>query len=152
MTENPNTFGSLWQFSKRLIRFSKNRIYLIGQRIKTMLFRTKNSAIATNDPYFQPGDMVRVRSKAEILPTLDGWKRYEGCRFMDEMWQYCDTQHKVLKRVEFFFDERNSRFFKASNIVLLDGVHCSGKLSKLMPKCDRSCYLFWKEDWLKKIE
>lgn len=100
----------------------------------------------------KPGDIVRIRSKEQILQTLDKDNRLEGCYFMDEMWQYCGSQHKVLKRVDYFFDERGAKFYRASNIVLLEDLCCSGKLANFMPRCDRNCYVFWKEDWLEKIE
>ncbi len=98
------------------------------------------------------GDLVRVRTKEQILKTLDSNNKLDGCFFMDEMWQYCKSQHKVLKNVNYFFDERGAKMYKAHGIVLLDGVHCSGKQGNLMPRCDRNCYIFWKEDWLEKIE
>lgn len=98
------------------------------------------------------GDVVKIRLKEEILKTLDENNKLEECGFMEEMWQYCGSQHKVLKRVDYFFDERNSRFLKARNIVLLEGLHCSGNLSESMPKCDRLCFFFWREEWLEKID
>ena len=100
----------------------------------------------------KPGDLVRIRSKEQILQTLDKDNMLEGCYFMDEMWQYCGSQYKVFKRVDYFFDERGAKFYKACNTVLLKDLYCSGKLANLMPRCDRNCYVFWKEDWLEKIE
>jgi hypothetical protein len=97
------------------------------------------------------GDTVKIRSKKEILQTLDETNRLDGCGFMDEMWQYCGSQQKVLKRVNFFYDEQNAKFLKARNSVLLEGLQCSGKLSEVTPDCDRSCYFFWREEWLEKI-
>ncbi|MCJ7572544.1 MAG: hypothetical protein MUO82_11840 [Candidatus Thermoplasmatota archaeon] len=99
----------------------------------------------------KPGDLVRVRSKEQILKTLDSNNKLDGCFFMDEMWQYCRSQHKILKKVNYFFDERGAKMYKTRNIVLLEDVHCSGKQGNLMPRCDRNCYVFWKEDWLEKI-
>lgn len=149
LAENPNIFEFVWQFSKRLIRFSKNRGYLIRHRVNTKLFGTKNRAITTNNPDFQPGDMVRVRSKAETLPTLDGWKRYEGCRFMDEMWQFCGGTYKVLKKVNQILDEREVKVKKLKNVYILDGLICEG--SWPFNNCDRSCFYFWKAAWLEKV-
>jgi hypothetical protein len=100
---------------------------------------------------FKPGDIVKVRSKAEILQTLDKRNRLKGCYFMDEMWQYCGTKQRVLKRVDHFFDECKDLMRKTHNIVLLDGLQCSGELG-YNEKCDRMCYFFWREEWLEKIE
>lgn len=139
--------------------FKKIGIFTIANKIfkyKSKTFSEKvisegSCCRKSNNP-LKPEGVLIVRSKEEILETLDENNRLEGCGFMDEMWQYCNTRQKVFKRVEYFFDERNSRFFKARNTVLLEGLRCSGKLSKLMPRCDRSCYFFWREEWLKKID
>ena len=123
-------------------------------KMKKMFSEKKDKQDLLSSPArdLKPGDLVRVRSKQQILQTLDVEHRLQGCFFMDEMWQYCGTQHKVLKRVDYFFDERAAKMYKAQNVVLLDGVHCSGKQGNLMPRCDRNCYVFWKEDWLEKAE
>lgn len=114
--------------------------------------KSSNRSIRHFSPGLKAGDVVKIRSKEEILKTLDEKYTMGGCGFMREMWQYCGSQHKVLKKVEYFFDERNSRYLKAHNIVLLEGLYCSGNLSKSMPNCDRMCFFFWREEWLKKID
>ena len=101
---------------------------------------------------FKEGDIVRIRSKEEILRTLDKNNRLKGCLFMDEMWQYCETEHKILKKVNNFYDEANYRMCKTRNTVLLDGIHCSGHFERYNQSCDRYCLLFWKEEWLEKIK
>jgi hypothetical protein len=128
-----------------------NKIFRHNNKILSKKIIPKNSHSLKSNNILEPGDIVIVRSKEEILETLDENNKLEGCGFMEEMWKFCNTQQKVLKRVNYFFDERNSKFYKTKDIVLLKGNHCSGKLSKLMPRCDRSCYYFWKERWLKKI-
>lgn len=108
---------------------------------------TKSSSLS-----FKEGDIVRIRSKEEIMQTLDKNKRLKGCLFMDEMWQYCGTEHKILKKVNYFYDEANYRMCKARNTVLLEGIYCSGKFLRYTTSCDRHCLLFWKEEWLEKIK
>jgi hypothetical protein len=93
------------------------------------------------------GDLVRVRSREEIQATLDRWRSLKGCGFLGEMAVYCGTTQRVLKRVERFIDERDYRSKKASGIVLLEGVLCSGG-----GNCDRACFFFWREEWLEKLE
>ena len=111
----------------------------------------KNSIYSSPDP-LKSGDIVRVRSKEEIRQTLDKKNRLEGCFFMDEMWLYCGTQQRILRRVEGFFDEAELRMFSTRDIVLLDGLNCSGKVSYFETRCDRFCFFFWKEVWLEKIK
>lgn len=99
----------------------------------------------------KPGDIVRILSKEDIFKTLDEERKLEGCYFMEEMAQYCGSVQKVLKRVNYFYDEGKMRMFKTYNIVLLEGLNCSGKTDSSEYNCDRSCYFFWKENWLEKI-
>lgn len=99
----------------------------------------------------KPGDIVKIRSKEQILQTLDKDNRLGGCFFMDEMWQYCGSKQKVLKRVEYFIKEAEFRMLKTHNTVLLEGIHCSGKLLSFKHSCDRNCNFFWREEWLEKI-
>jgi len=128
---------------------------------ETKKYKTKNMLLITEeskDSQYVPvrdlkvGDIVRIRSKEQILQTLNKENKLDGCFFMNEMWQYCGSRQKVLKRVEYFFDERAAKLYKARHIVLLEGVHCSGKQGSVVPRCDRNCYIFWKEDWLEKTD
>jgi hypothetical protein len=96
------------------------------------------------------GDRVRVRSIGEIQSTLDTWGELRHCAFMPEMVPYCDTEQRVFKRLERFLDERDYKVKKASGIVLLEGVMCEG--TKFFGQCDRSCFFFWREEWLEKTE
>jgi hypothetical protein len=108
-----------------------------------------------NQPFsinLKPGDVVKIRSKGEIQKTLDNDNRFEGCLFMEEMWQYCDTKQKVLKKVEYILDENKGKFFKVKNVFFLEGLYCSGKLFSLKKECNRSCLFFWKQEWIEKIE
>ena len=74
------------------------------------------------------GDVVRIRSKEEIMKTLDEDDKLGGCLFMEEMWQYCGSQHEVFRRMEYFFDEAGCVMRKARNIVLLEDLRCSGNV------------------------
>lgn len=97
------------------------------------------------------GEMVRVKSIEEIEATLNNLGATKGCTFMaDIMTPYCGTVQRVLKPMERFVDERDLRVKKCKGIVLLDGVMCEGTTA--FGRCDRSCHMFWREDWLEKID
>ncbi len=96
------------------------------------------------------GDLVRVRSKAEIEATLNHWRQLRGCTFMPEQVQYCGTTQRVLKPLLRFVDERDLTVKTSKGIVLLDGVVCQGTAD--FGPCDRCCVLFWREEWLEKID
>ena len=141
----------IWQRCNRLKRILKRRLnYLINlvSGAKNDAMHVLSAGPKTN--VLQCGDLVRVRSKKEIRATLNHWNQLKGCSFMEEMVQYCGTTQRVLKRVERFLDERDYLIKQCKNIVLLDGVFCEGT-SDFGP-CDRTCFFFWREEWLEKIK
>lgn len=97
----------------------------------------------------QAGDQVRVRTYEEIEHTLNSSRQCKSCSFMGEMARYCGMEQRVLKPVRRFVDERDASVHKASGIVLLEGVMCQGTAD--YGACDRSCFYFWREEWLEKI-
>lgn len=115
------------------------------------LNRTKSTAKAAAPTWaLKPGDLVRVRSLEEIQGTLNHWGILKGCMFMpNEMSPYCGTTQRVLKRVERFVDERDYRVKTCHGIVFLEGAICQGTTD--YGRCDRSCFFFWREEWLEKI-
>ena len=124
----------------------------IGSFLDRMAGRGAKAPEAAAEPApgvrLEAGDAVRVRSREAIEATLDHWRSYKGCAFLKEMAAYCGTTQRVLKRVERFIDERDYRFKKASGVVLLEGLTCSGTAST--GRCDRACFFFWREEWLEK--
>jgi hypothetical protein len=68
---------------------------------------------------------------------------------MEEMWCHCGTTQRVYKRVEKFMDERDYLVKRCKGIVILEGVMCEG--TKDFGPCDRSCFYFWREEWLEKL-
>ncbi|HOG46381.1 MAG TPA: hypothetical protein PLJ35_18185 [Anaerolineae bacterium] len=100
--------------------------------------------------HLQAGDLVRVRPKEEIEATLNHWRQLRGCAFMPEMAQYCGSTQRILKTMERFVDERDLRVKRSRGIVLLEGVICQGTAD--FGRCDRACHLFWREEWLEKID
>ncbi len=148
----------------RIKRALKRRLNLRAQKkIKDSLssvlsFAARNRSGKKNDDAvldvtpserLEAGDRVMVRTKEEIDATLDRWGALKGCGFLKEMASYCGTSQRVLKRVERFIDERDFRLKKPSGIVLLEGIMCSG--TETTGRCDRSCFFFWREEWLEKF-
>ena len=92
------------------------------------------------------GDWVEVRSKEEILSTLDENGQLHGMPFMPEMFAFCGKRLQVFKRAhktcDTVFPVRGRR---VSNAVHLD-TRCDGSAHG---GCQASCLLFWKEEWLK---
>ncbi|MCL4275945.1 MAG: hypothetical protein QY328_06295 [Anaerolineales bacterium] len=104
---------------------------------------------AATTPLMQ-GDWVRVRSREEILATLDPFKELKGCAFLPDMYEYCGTRQRVLRSMRHFMDERDYKLKKARGVILLENVICNG--TPTFGECDRCCFLFWREEWLEKID
>ncbi|OHB61971.1 MAG: hypothetical protein A2Y76_13735 [Planctomycetes bacterium RBG_13_60_9] len=97
----------------------------------------------------EPGEMVEVKSVDEILTTLDRNRRHRGLLWMTGMRKYCGKQYRVHKRLERIMLESNGEMRNMKNTVLLEAVCCDGKE---FGGCDRSCFHFWREAWLKRVE
>lgn len=95
------------------------------------------------------GDWVEVRSKEEILRTLDSNGQLEGMPFMPEMFAYCGRRFRVYKRAhktcDTVFPTRGRRVSRAVHLeTRCDGAAHGG--------CQAGCLIFWKESWLKLVE
>jgi hypothetical protein len=99
---------------------------------------------------FRTGDLVQVRSKEEILSTLDERGRLDGMPFMPEMLQYCGKEFRIAA-VAHKTCETARKTFKARRLektVHLVDVRCDGLFHG---GCEAECSLFWKDDWLRPI-
>ncbi len=99
----------------------------------------------------QPGDWVRVKSLEAVQQTLNRRGMCGGLRFMPVQHAYCGKTFRVFKQVNTFLDERDFRMKRLRDVVILEGVYCDGSPLEPVP-CDRSCFLFWKEAWLEKVD
>ena len=132
-------------YVKTNLKHILNLFLNLSSRLKP---KSKEISISASSD-LKPGDLVRVRSRKEIQATLNPWKELKGCAFLEDMWQYCDTTQRVLKRMERFLDERDYKVKKCKGVIFLEGIYCSG--TPVFGRCDRSCFLFWREEWLEKI-
>jgi hypothetical protein len=98
------------------------------------------------------GDMVKVLPIDDIRATLDGDGKHDGLKFMKPMSQYCGRKFRVLKPVRRILDEHNHVMQKTRSTVILEGGICHGQGLYGREGCDRSCFFFWKEAWLRKVE
>jgi hypothetical protein len=92
------------------------------------------------------GDWVEVRTKREVLASLDAKGCLDGLPFMPEMLQYCGQRFRVYKRAHKTCDTVTG----TGGRRLPDGIHldlrCAGKAHG---NCEAACLLFWKEAWLR---
>jgi hypothetical protein len=102
---------------------------------------------ADGRPKFLPGDMVRVRPFAEILPTLDANGCVDALPFMLEMKKHCGTTQRVVQRADKTC-VLGSPIRKLKGTVALDGLRCDGSDHG---GCQLACSIFWKEEWLAQV-
>src|SRR6266852_5081544 len=96
------------------------------------------------------GDWVEVRSKDEILRTLDGNGRLDGMPFMPEMFKFCGQRFQVYKRAHKTCDYTTpapNRTRRLDRTVHLE-TRCDGAAHD---GCQADCLLYWKEAWLKPV-
>ena len=94
------------------------------------------------------GDWVEVRSKEDILRTLDSTGRLDGMPWTPEMLQFCGRKFQVQKRAHKSCDYTTPYPYRSrwvDNAVLLD-TRCDGSAHG---GCQAQCTVLWKEAWLK---
>lgn len=95
------------------------------------------------------GDCVEVRSKEEILQTLDSDGRLEGVPFMPEMFAFCGQKfqvHKIAHKTCDYsvYPYRTRRLRRTVHLQ----TRCDGQAHD---GCQAGCLLYWKEDWLNDV-
>ena len=98
----------------------------------------------------RPGDVVEVRSAAEILATLDADASLDKLPFMPEMIQYAGRRYTVSRRVDKICDTiaaTGSR--RMHDTVYLEDLRCDGSRHG---GCQAGCKLYWKESWLRRVD
>jgi hypothetical protein len=97
----------------------------------------------------RPGDVVEVKSPAEIFATLDG-DAIDDMPFMAEMLAHTGKRYTVSRRVDKICDTvtaTGSR--RMTSTVYLDDLRCDGSAHG---GCQAGCRLYWKEAWLRRVE
>ena len=110
----------------------------------------RGTGVEPSEPLrLQPGELVEVKSKDEIMAALGPNSRNRGLIFDGEMLQYCGRRARVLKSVEQIIDEQSGRMIHLRDCVILDEVVCVGKFHRF---CPRGIYPYWREAWLRRVD
>src|SRR6266704_1253276 len=97
------------------VRGGRHWGFLHGTAVKTPTVRTG----------LQPGDLVRIKSKREVEPTLNADLLNRGMGFDAEMARFCGRTARVARRVDHIIDERTGRMLRMRNpCIVLEGVIC----------------------------
>ncbi len=140
----------------RLISATERRLDRFRERLgqpKGPTGDSDKSGIAANESggAFNSGDVVEVLTLEEVKKTLDESGNCDGLHFMAGMEVYCGRRFVVRKRVRTMFDERSWRMVRIRNAYILDGVICEARGMYEREGCDRCCFFFWKDRWLKRV-
>ena len=99
-----------------------------------------------------PGDLVEVKCPSEILQSLDADGTLDHLPFMPEMIEFCGKRFEVSRRAVKICTSGSgatTRTFRPDNVVLLDGLRCSGADHD---GCQKACMIFWRGAWLRKVQ
>jgi len=106
---------------------------------------TKSGALG-----LKAGEWVVVRSRAEILATLDKNGQLDKMPFMPEMLQYAGQKLQVSKRAHKTCDPINGLESRAlPDTVHIGDLRCDGSAHA---DCQAGCLFFFKEAWLKRAD
>jgi hypothetical protein len=146
--------ASGWWALRTLVVALYNRMQGTRLRIRAGRRWGNVTGTATQTPTartnLQPGDLVRVKSKAEVGPTLNADLLNRGMGFDAEMGRFCGKTARVARRIDRIIDERTGRMLQMKNpCIVLEGVVCEGAFNF---NCPRAITPYWREIWLEKLD
>lgn len=139
-------FARYQKFSKRVL---PKALWIRGGMTWGFVAPGPNAKTPTGTLDLQPGELVRIKSKEEIVATLDADRLNRGMGFEEEMARYCGRTARVRARVERLLDEKTGRMLQMKNpCIVLDDIVCSGVYKS---NCPRQFVPFWREIWLERV-
>jgi hypothetical protein len=95
------------------------------------------------------GERVRIKSKEDILDTLNSDQLNRGMGFDAEMARFCGREATVERRVDHVINEKTGRMAHLKTpAVVLEGFICEGAYNA---NCPRGWTCFFREIWLERI-
>jgi len=105
--------------------------------------------VSSSGLQLRAGDWVEVRSKDEILRTLDRRGQLDKMPFMPEMFDYCGRRLRVVSSAHKTCDTTSGTGGRRMvDAVHLEGARCAGRDYE---GCGAGCLIFWKMAWLKPV-
>ncbi len=134
------------------------------QRLRRILggnnfLRGRNKRTPTESLGLIPGEKVRIKSRMEIVETLDARRRNRGMTVCYEMTRCCGSEAEVGIRVHRIIDERTGEMRNLQNTVTLENKGCTPSIDHndclcydQLGDCPRGEKFFWREIWLERID
>ena len=104
----------------------------------------------------KPGELVRVKSRAQIVQTLDHRRRNRGLGICYEMTRCCGGEAEVRYRVDRIIDERTGKMRELHDTVTLHNMRNNKTLGDeclcfdQLGDCPRGELMYWREIWLER--
>jgi hypothetical protein len=141
-------------------RFVRVVLRALARKLGRKLGRVQRVPVASPGPpapseplHLRPGELVRVKSRAEIARAVDENGNNKGLSFDWEMLPHCGRTYRVKDRVERIIDENTGTMIHIkSDCLILEGVACSGDWSEGRWFCPRAIYPYWREAWLTRAD
>jgi hypothetical protein len=96
----------------------------------------------------QTGDLVKVKSLAQIKQTLDSEGKHKQLLFAPAQADFCGQVMRVRNRVDKIVLEGTPKQRELKDTVVLEGATCDGICHRM---CPRQSLLFWRECWLERV-
>jgi hypothetical protein len=140
---------NLWQrYSKT--RLPKSLLIASGNEYPFVVGKLQKGKTPADNLDLRTGDLVRIKSKEEIVATLDTTNRNRGLSFDGEMSNYCGRTARVRARVNRLIEESTGEMIDIkSDAIILEGVVCAADYHRF---CTRAIYPYWREIWLEKVD
>ena len=133
----------------RTARFLPKRLRFRGGLRWGFLEGRVSGRTPTEELDLQPGEVVRIKSKEDILATLDADLLNRGMGFDEEMSRYCGQVARVQSRVHRCIDERTGEMLTMKYpCIILENIICAGAFNV---SCPREFIPFWREIWLERV-
>ncbi len=146
------SFNFVQDVTRRLVKHGlmpRRLLFREGRFYPFLVGRLEKSPPAPAPLDLQPGDRVRIKSRAEIVNTIDRTNRNRGLTFDVEMLPYCGQTARVEARVNRLIDEQTGKMIRIrSDCLILKDVVCRADFHRF---CTKATYPYWREAWLEKI-
>jgi hypothetical protein len=120
--------------------------------------RGPNKRTPTASLGLQPGETVRIKTRAEVVATLDHKRRNRGMGICYEVLRNCGSEAEVRFRVDKLIDERDGKMLTLPDTVALKNVRNDQWLSEEclcfdeLGDCPRGELMYWREIWLERVK
>lgn len=119
--------------------------------------RGPNDRTPTATLDLKPGEIVRIKSRDQIVETLGRNGRNRGMGICYEMSRCCNGEAEVRMQVDRIIEEKSGRMRELTNTVMLRNLRGNPTLCEEclcyneIGDCPRGELMYWREIWLERV-